>query len=222
MIPPLWQRQRGTKEPLDESVRGEWKCYLKIQHSKTKVKASEPNTSWQIDGDTMETVTDYISLCSKFSMDGDCRHEIKRHLLLGRKATDKPRQCIKKQRHYFANNVCIVKAMIFLVVMWNLDNKEGRVMKNWYLQAVVLKKTLECPLDSKKIKSVNSKGNHPWIIIGRTDAKAEAPILWLSYVKSQLIGKDPDAGKDWRQEEKGMADDEMVGWHHWLNRHEFE
>ena len=89
-------------------------------------------------------------------------------------------------------------------------------------QTVVLEKTLESPLDCKEIKPVNPKGNQPWIFIGRTDAKAEAPILWLPEVKSQLIGKDPDIGKDWRQEEKGAAEDEMVGWHHWLNGHEFE
>ena len=89
-------------------------------------------------------------------------------------------------------------------------------------QTVVLEKTLESPLDCKEIKPVNPKGNQPWIFIGRTDAKAEAPILWLPEVKSQLIGKDPDIGKDWRQEEKWAAEDEMVGWHHWLNGHEFE
>ena len=87
---------------------------------------------------------------------------------------------------------------------------------------MVLEKTLESPLDSKEIKSVNPKGNQRWIFIGRTDAEAEAPILWLSDVKTQLIGKDPDAEKDWRQVEKGVAEDEMVGWHHWLNGHEFE
>ena len=87
---------------------------------------------------------------------------------------------------------------------------------------MVLEKTLENPFDSKRIKTVNPKGNQPWIFIGRTDAEAEAPILWPPDVKNQLIGKDPDAGKDWRQEEKETAEDEMVGWHHQLNGHEFE
>ena len=90
------------------------------------------------------------------------------------------------------------------------------------LSIVVLEKTLESPLDSKEIKPVNPKGNQPWIFIGRTDAEAEAPILWSPDVKSQPIGKDPDAGKDWGQEEKGVIEDEMVGWHHWLSGHEFE
>ena len=104
--------------------------------------------------------------------------------------------------------------------MWELDHKECWEPKNWCFWTVVLEKTLESPFDSKEIKAVNSKGNQSWIFIGRTDA--EAPILWPPDAKSQLIGKDPDAGKDWRQEEKGTTEDEMVGWHHWVNGHEFE
>ena len=107
------------------------------------------------------------------------------------------------------------------VQMWELGHKEGWAPKNWCFQIVLLEKTLESPLDSK-IKPVNPKGNQPWIFTGRTDAQAEAPILWPSDVKNWLIWKDPDAGKDWRQEEKGMTEDEMVGWHHQLNGHEFE
>ena len=116
--------------------------------------------------------------------------------------------------------VCIVKAMVFCsnhVGMWELDHKEGWASKNWCFWIVGLEKTLKSPLE---IKPVNSKGNQPWIFIGKTDA--EAPILWPSDVKSQLIGKDPDAGKYWGQEEKGSTEDEMVGRHHWLNGHEFE
>ena len=100
--------------------------------------------------------------------------------------------------------------------------KEGWVLKNGCFQIVALKKTLESLLDSKEIKPVNPKGNQPGIFIRRAGPEAEAPILWPPDAKSQLIGKDPDAGKDWRQEEKGMTEDEMVGWHHWLNGHEFE
>ena len=106
--------------------------------------------------------------------------------------------------------------------MWELDNKEGWALKNWYFQTVVLEKTLESPLDSKEIKPVNSKGNQSWIFIGRTDAEAEASMLWPSDVKSQLTGKDFDARKDWEQKENGTTEDEMVGWHHWLNGHELE
>ena len=102
-----------------------------------------------------------------------------------------------------------------------LDRK-ARVPKSWYFWTAVLEKTLESPLDIKEIKSVHLKGNKPWIFIGRTDAEVEAPTVWLSEAKSWLIIKDPFAGQDWRQEEMGMAEDEMVGWHHWLNGHEFE
>ena len=106
--------------------------------------------------------------------------------------------------------------------MWELDQKEGWVPKNWCFLTVMQEKTLESPLDSKEIKSVNPKGNQPWILIGRTDTEAEAPILWPPDVKSWFIGKDPNAGKDWEQEEKGMTEDEMVGWHYQLDGHEFE
>ena len=92
----------------------------------------------------------------------------------------------------------------------------------WWFRNVVLEKTLESPLDCKDIKPVNHKGNQPWLVIGRTDAEAQAPILWPPDAKSWLIGKDPDAGKDWRHKEKGATEDKMVGWHHWLNGHEFE
>ena len=105
--------------------------------------------------------------------------------------------------------------------MWELDHKEGWALRNWCFWTVVLKKTLESPLDCKEIKPVNCKGNQPWIFIGRTDAEA-VPILWPPEMKGSLIRKDPDAGKDWRQEEKGMTEDKMVGWRHWLYGYEFE
>ena len=108
------------------------------------------------------------------------------------------------------------------VWMWELDYKERGAPKNWYFWIVVLEKTLESPLGCKEIKPVSLKGNQSWIFIERTDAEAEAPMLWPPDVKNWPIGKDLDAGKDWRQEEKGTTEDEMVGWHHWLGRHEFE
>ena len=106
--------------------------------------------------------------------------------------------------------------------MLELDHKEGWALKNWGFWTVVLKKTLESPLDRKDIKSVNHKGNQPWIFIGRTDAAAEALILWPPIGNRRLIGKDPDAGENWGQEDKGVTEDEMVGWHHWPNGHDFE
>ena len=105
------------------------------------------------------------------------------------------------------------------VWIWELDHKEGWVPKNWCFLSVVLKRTLESPLDSKEIKPVNPKGNQPWIFIGSTDAEAKAPILWPPDLRSWLTGKDPDAGKDWGHEEKGLTEDEMAGWFHQLNGH---
>ena len=105
--------------------------------------------------------------------------------------------------------------------MWELGHKEGWVLKNWCFWTVVLEKTLGSPLDCKEIQLDNLKGNQSWIFIGKTDAEAETPILWPPDAKNSLTGKDPDAGKDWRREEKGMTEDEMVGWHHQLNGHEF-
>ena len=106
--------------------------------------------------------------------------------------------------------------------MWELDYKESWMPKNWCFWTVVLKKTLESPLNCKEIKPVNPKGYQPWIFLGKTDAEVEAPTLWPPDVKSQFIGKDPDAGKDWGQEEKGTTEDEMVEWHHWFSGHEFD
>ena len=106
--------------------------------------------------------------------------------------------------------------------MWELDSKESWTPKNWCFWTVVLEKTLKSPLDYKEIQPVHSKGNRSWIFIGGTDAEAETPILWLPDVKKWLLGKDPDAGKDWRQEEKGVTEGEMVEWHHRLDRNEFE
>ena len=106
--------------------------------------------------------------------------------------------------------------------MWELDHKEGWAPRNWHFQTALLENTLESPLDCRKIKPVNPKRNKAWIFIGRTDAEAEALIFWPPDAKNWLIWKDPEAGKDWRQEKKGTTEDEMVGWHHWFKGHEFE
>ena len=135
------------------------------------------------------------------------------------------RQHIKKQRYYFANKSPSSQSYGFSsshVWMWELDYKESRAPKNWCFWTVVLEKTLKSPLDCKEIQPVRPKGDQSWIFIGRADAEAEIPILWPPDVKNWLIGKDPDAGKDWRREAKGMTEDEMVGWQHQLNGHEFE
>ena len=187
---------------------------------------SGPITSWQIDGETMETVRDFIFLGSKITADGDYSHEIKRHLLLGRKAMSNLDSILKSRDITLPTKVHPVEAMVFPVViygwMWELDYKESWLPKNWCFWTVVLEKTLESPLDCKEIQPVNPKGNQSWIFIRRTDAEAETLILWPPDAKNWLIGKDPDAGKDWKLEEKGTTEDEMVGWHYRLNGHEFE
>ena len=144
---------------------------------------------------------------------------------VGRPDQDQPRQCIKNQRHHLADKGSFSQSYGFSsrhVRMWELDHKGVWAPKNWCFWTVVLEKTLESPLDCKEIKPVHPKGNQPWTFIGRTDAEAEASKLWPPDAKNGLIGKDPDAGKDWGQEEKGKTEDDMAGWHHWLNGHEFE
>ena len=131
-----------------------------------------------------------------------------------KKSYDQPRQHIKKQRHYFANKGPSSQGYDFSsshVWMWELDCKDSWMLKNWCFWTVVLEKTLENPLDSKESQPVHPKGNQSWMFIGRTDVEAEIPIFWLPDGKNWLIWKDPDAGKDWRQKEKGMTEDEMVG-----------
>ena len=134
------------------------------------------------------------------------------------------RDSILKSRDItLSTKVHLVKAMVFPVVMYEceLDYKESWVPKNWCFWTVVLEKTLESPLDCKEIQPVHPKGDQSWVFAGRTDVEAETPILWPPDAKSWLIWKDPDAGKDWGQEEKGTTEDEIVGWHHWLNGHGF-
>ena len=141
-----------------------------------------------------------------------------------KESDDQLRQHIKKQRHYFANKSLSGQGYGFSsghVWMWELDCKESWALKNWCFWTVVLKKTLDSSLDCKEIQPVHPKRDQSWVFIGRTDAEAETPILWPPHAKSWLIGKDPDAGRDWGQEEKRKTGDEMAGWHHRLDGHEF-
>ena len=168
----------------------------------------------------METETDFIFLDSKITADGDCSQEIKRCLLLGRKAMTNLDSILKNRDITLPTKVHLVKSYGFSsshVWMWELDHKETWAPKIWWFWTVVLEKTLENPLDCKESKPISPKGNQSWIFTGRTDAEAETPMLWPPDVKYWLIGKDPDAGKDWRLDEKGTREDEMVGWHHWFD-----
>ena len=153
-----------------------------------------------------------------------CSHEIKRCLLLGRKVMTSLDSIFKSRDITLPTKIRLVKAMVFPVDMYGceLDYKESWVLKNWYVGTVVLEKTLQSPLDCKEIHPVHSKGDQFWVFTGRSDIEVETPILWRPDEKNWLIWKDPHAGKDWGWEEKGMTEDEMVGWHHQLNGHEFE
>ena len=201
------------------------KVGLKVNIQKTKIMASSSITSWQIDGETVETVADFIFGGTKITADGDCSHEIQRHSILGRKVMTNLDSILRSRDIYFFNKGLSSQGYGFSsghVWMWELDYEESWAPKNWGFWTVVLEKTLESLLDCKGIKPVNPKGNQPWIFTGRTDSKGEAPIPGLPDAKSRLIRKDPDAEKDCRQGEKGMIEDEMVGWHQQLDRHEFE
>ena len=147
-----------------------------------------------------------------------------RHFLLGRKAMTNL-ESILKSRHYFANKGLSSQSFGFSsshVWMWELYCRESWALKNWCFWTMVLEKTLESLLDCKDIQPIHPKGDQSWMFIGRTDAEAETLVLWPPHVKSWFIGKTPDAGRDWGQEEKGMTEDEMVGWHHRLDGHGFE
>ena len=187
-----------------KNERGKWKIGWKFSIQKTKITASGPITSGQIDGETVERVSDFIFLGSKITEDGDCSHEIKRCLLLGRKVMTNLDSIIKSRDIILPTKVHLVKAMGFSsshIQMWELDYEESWALKNWCFWTVVLEKTLESPLDCKEIQPVHSEGDQSWVFIGRTDAEAETPIIWPPHAKNWLIGKDPDAGKDWGQEE---------------------
>ena len=161
-------------------------------------------------GRKWKTVTDFIFLGSKITADSDCSHQIKRPLLLGRKAMTNLDSVLKIRDITLQTKVRIIKAMSFPVVIYKSWPIKRLSTKDWCFQTVVLEKTLESCLDSWVIKPVNPKGKQHWLFIGMVDAEAGAPILWPPDTKNWLLRKDPDAGKDWRQEEKGSAEDEMV------------
>ena len=191
------------------------KVLLKLNIQKTELIASGPIISWQIDGETVEIIRDFILGGSKNTANGDCSHKIKRCLVLWRKAMANLDNILKSRDIIFPQGPSS-QSYVFSsshVWTWELEYKykESWALKNWYFWTVVLEKTLESPLDCREIKAVHPKGNQSWIFIGRTDAETDTPILWLPDVKKWLIGKDSDAGKDWRQEEKGTTKDEMVG-----------
>ena len=200
MTLPLWQKSEEELKSLLMKVKVESENFgLKLNIQKMQIMAYGPITSWEIDGETVETVSDFIFLGSKITADGDCSHEIKRRLLLERKVMTNLDSILRSRDITLPTKVCLVKAMVFPVVMYGCESWTVKKAKRQSIDAfwtVVLEKTLESSLDCKEIQPVHSE-DQPWDFFGRNDAKAEAPVLWPPHVKSWLIRKNSDAGRDW-------------------------
>ena len=187
---------------------------LKLNIQKMKIMASGPITSWEIDG---ETVSDLISGGSKITADGDCSHEIKKRLLLGRKVMTNLDSIFKSRDITLPTKVRLVKAVVFPVVMYGCKSWTVKKAERQRIDAFELwcwRRLLRFPWTARRSSQSTLKENHCRIFFIRTDAEAETPVLWPPHAKSSLIGEDPDAGRDWGQEEKGTTEDEMAGWHH--------
>ena len=198
---------------------------LPINIQKPEIMSSGPTTSWQIGGETMETVAYFIFL----GLQNHCKWWLQpwnwKILTPWKKARTNLDSILKSIDIVLLIKVHLVKAMVFPVVMYGCESWTVQKAECWRIDVfwiVVLEKTLESPLDCKEIQPVNPKGNQPWVVTGRPDAEAETSILWLHDVKNWLVGKDPDAEKDWRQRRRGQQRFEMVTWHHQLDGHEFE
>ena len=180
--------------------------------------ASSPITSWQIDGETVKTGADSIFLGSKMTADGDCSHETKRRLLLGRKVMTNLESILKSRDITLPTKVCLVKAMVFPVIVYGCESwtiKKAEHQRTDAFELWCWRRLLRVPWTARRSNQCNLKEISPGCSL--QDVEAEAPTLWSPDAKSWLIWKDPDAGKDWGQEEKGTTEDEMVGWHHRLN-----
>ena len=189
------------------------KAGLKLSIQKTKIVALSTITSWQIDGETVETVTNFIFLGSRITADGDCSHEIKTHLLFGRRGMPNLDSILKSRDITLPTKVHLVKAMVYPVVMYGYESWTVKKVECWRcFWTVVLEKTLESPLDCKEIRLVNPKGNQPWVFIGRTDAEAEVPILWLPHCEELNHWKRPWCWE--RLRARGEGDDR--GWDGWM------
>ena len=213
-----YAKKQRTKEPLDEIRRGDWKAGSKLNIQKTKIMASRPITSWQINGETMEAMRDFIFLGSKITAEGDCSHGIKRCLLLGRKAMTNLDSILKN----LPTKVHLAKAVVFPVVMHGCEKWTMKKAECWRINAF----ELWCWRRLLRVPWTASRSNQSILKEISPEYSLEGLMLKLRYFgnlmqKNLLSRKDPNAGKDWRLEEKGTTEDEMVGWHHRLNGHEF-
>ena len=218
------ESEEGLKNLLMNMKEKSEKVGLKFNIQETKIVASSPITSWQIDGETVETVADFIYGGSKITADSEYSHEIKRHLLLWRKIMTNLDSILKSRDITLPTKIHLVKAMVFPVVMygcesWTIEKGEHRKIDAFELWC--WRRLLKVPWTARRSNQSILK-DQSWAFIGRTDVEAETPILRPLDVKSWLIWKDLDAGNNWRQEEKGTTEDEMAGWHHQLSGDEFE
>jgi len=198
---------------------------LKPNIQKTKIMASSPITLWQIGGQTVEMVTDFNFGGSKITADGDCSHEIKRRLLIGRKTMTYLHSILKSRDIVLPTKVHLVKAMVFLVVMYGCESWTTKKAERQRIDAFKLwcwRRLLRVPWTSRRFNQSILKEISPEYSLEGLMLKLKFPILWPPNAKNWFLGKDPDAGKYWRQEEKGTTEDEMVEWHHWCDGHEFE
>ena len=201
------------------------KVGLKLNIQKTKIMASGPITSWEIDGETVETVADFIFLGSKITADGDYSHEIKRHLLFERKVMTNLDSILKSRDITLPTKVHLVKAIVFPVVMYGCESWTVKKAEHWKMDAFELwcwRRLLIVPWTARRSNQSILKEISPGCSSEGLMLEVETPVLWPPHAKSWLIGKDPDAGRDWGQKEKGTTEDEMAGWHHQLDGHEFE
>ena len=209
-VPPLWQKVKNLSLLMKVKEESE-KVGLKLSIQKAKIMASGPITSWQIEGKPWKQWKTLVFWAPRSL-------QTSAFLLPGRKVVPNLDSLLKSRDITLPTRVHLIKAMVFLVFMYRWESWTIKKAEHLRIDFELwFGRTLESPLDCKKIQPVHPKGNQSWIFIGRTDAKAETPILWPPDAKTWLIGKDLDAARDWRREEKGTTEDEMVGWHHRLN-----
>ena len=228
ITPPLWKKVKNNYRASWWMWKKSEKVGLKLNIQKTKIMACSPITSWQIDGETMEignNGTDFILGGSKMTADGDCSHEIKRCLLIGRKVMTNLDSILKNRDITLSTKARLVKAMVFPVVIYGCESWTIRKAECRRIDAFELwcwRRLSRVPWTARRSNQSILKEISPGCSLEGLMLKLKLPILWPPDAKSWLIWKDPDAGKDWGQEEKGTTEGEMVGWHHRLNGHEFE